>query len=152
MDLNFKAWFLSGLLAVIQALFADAFFWMVGVLVVTMALDWLGGRRHYRSLGRFSRTKSKEGTRMKLELLTLLALLRTVEAILPKVLGTGDVSTHGVLAMLVATAVWVDEVDSVGCHREKLGRKPIPLLGWALNHIRAVTGGERRRLERTPEE
>lgn len=145
-----KSWLLMGAVAVILTVLGDAFFWMWSLLATAALIDWVVGRMAVRMMTPelFSIKKSREGLYGKAIGLTILALLRSMESILPSVIQVDVPDTHGLLSSLIAVALFIDELDSIAHHRESLGKPPIPLLGWALEHVRGLTGAERRKAAR----
>jgi len=141
-----KSWALAGLIGTIQLVSHDAFFWMWTILLFTNLVDWVAGRCSIRLTNprSFSRRKSREGLYSKALGLTVLALLRSMEAVLPALLPAAVPGTNGFLASIVGIALFIDELDSIDRHRQVLGRKPIPMLSWAIDKLRAATGAERR--------
>lgn len=128
----------------------DVFFWLMIVLVVSNAADWLFGRHAARARKRpdgrsaFSRRESRNGLARKASTLTVLLLLRSLEAILPLV---GTPSTRGALSSAIATLLIVEDLESIERHGVQLGGRPIPLLSTALDKIRQLTGSERRMVQ-----
>jgi hypothetical protein len=149
-ELGPKAWLAVFLMGVVGAVIRDAFFWMWVVLGAASLIDWLAGRWAVR-LSRpedFSNKRSREGMYGKALGLVILALLRTMEAILPVLLPNNEFSTRGLFASLIGVALFIDELDSIDRHRQTLGLAPVPLLSWVISKLRTVTGGDRRIVER----
>ncbi len=141
-----KTWVLAGILSMIQFIVHDAFFWMWVILLLANLVDWVAGRCAVRMTNpkAFSRRKSREGLYSKALGLTVLALLRSMEAVLPALLPAAVPGTGGILSSIVGIALFIDEMDSIDNHRQTLGKAPIPMLSWAIDRLRSATGAERR--------
>lgn len=145
-----RYWVVAGGVAWAEVLLDDAFFWLWALLAVANLVDWLAGRWAVRATEpeTFSRRRSRIGIYSKALGLVVLGLLRTVEAILPGLLSTP--STGGYIAAVVGLALFVDELDSIDHHRQRLGKKPIPMLSWAIRRLRDLSGADRREHRRPP--
>lgn len=143
---------LMGLLgAALHAAVHDAFFWLFLVLVAANVADWFAGRFHARNNvpSTFSRKRSRQGIYEKGIALVVVLLIRSLEAVMPLIVGS---STHGVIASAVTAALIYEDIESLDRHRMGLGRAPIPLLSTTLSRLRVLTGGDRRRKPRNPDE
>ncbi len=145
-----RAWMAAGILGMVQIITQDAFFWMWIILALTNIVDWLAGRWAIRATdpSAFSRSKSREGLYSKALGLAVLALLRSMEAVLPALLPVVTPGTRGLLSAIIGIALFIDELDSIDHHRQSLGRGPIPMLSWAIDRLRSATGAQRRRVGR----
>lgn len=128
----------------VEFLISDGFFWLWVVLAIANAFDWLAGRWAVRATEpeNFSRKKSRLGIYSKALGLVVIGLLRAMEEILPLVLATPG--TGGYVASVIGLALFVDELDSIDFHRQRLGKRPIPMLSWGISRLRKLTGAERR--------
>lgn len=127
--------------AVAELVLPDAFFWLFVTLTCSNLLDWIFGRHAARARGEFSRTRSRNGLYGKAAQLSILALLRTLEFIVPL---TGLPSTMGVLSAAFALGLVIEDIESLERHIITLTGSPVRGLTPVLNRIRAITGGERR--------
>lgn len=143
-----RYWALGGILGWVEVVTADRFFYLWSVLAVANLVDWIAGRWAVRHTEpeKFSRKVSRVGIYSKALGLIALALLRTMEAVLPDILQTP--STGGYIAAVVGLALFVDELDSIDHHRQRLGTRPIPMLSWAIGQLRDLTGAQRRQSPR----
>ena len=150
-NLTFRAWAMAAVFGAIQVVATDAFFWMWIILCVATLVDWLAGRFAIQATNpaAFSRQKSREGLYGKALGLVVLALLRSAEGVLPVLLPGSVPSTRGLFASLIAVALFIDELDSMDRHRQSLGRPPIPMLSWVIGRLRAVTGAEVQKANRS---
>lgn len=142
-----RAWAVAGILSMVQIVVQDAFFWMWVILALTNMVDWVAGRCAIRATNpaAFSRSRSREGLYSKALGLTVLALLRSMEAVLPLLLLPVIIpGTKGLLSSVIGIALFIDELDSIDRHRRSLGKGPIPMLSWAIERLRSATGAERR--------
>lgn len=126
---------------IVQLVVPDAFFWLFLILVGSNVADWIYGRHAARARGEFSATKSRNGITGKAAQITILLVLRSLEAVLPL---TGIPSTLGIGSAAVALALIVEDLESLERHVITLGGKRIPALSPVLRRIRELTGGDRR--------
>lgn len=133
--------------AAIQALLPEAFFWLFLLLVASNVADWLFGRHAACAPGGggFDRAKSRSGLVSKSAQLTILLLLRGLEAIIPL---TGLPSTMGIGSAALCLALIVEDLESIERHSITLGGAGVPGLSPILQRVRAVTGGDRRNPDR----
>lgn len=145
--LTLKAWIVAGILSIAQIVISDAFFWMWIILCIAMLVDWLAGRFAIQATNPalFSRQKSREGLYGKALGLVVLALLRSMEGVMPTLLPGSVPTTRGIFASLIGVALFIDELDSIDRHRQTLGKPPIPMLSWAIGSLRRITGAEARK-------
>ena len=128
---------------VFQAFVADAFAYLFVVLLVSNFLDWLFGRHAARAQKRFSNTKSRNGLVAKGAQLSVLLLLRSLEALIP-LAGLPDVMGEGFGSAALALLLVVEDLESIERHSVALGSRGVPFLSVILEKIRLVTGGDRR--------
>lgn len=126
---------------VFQLFVPDAFFWLFLILVGSNLADWLFGRHAARAKREFDRTKSREGLLGKAAQLTVLLLLRSLEAVIPL---TGLPSTLGLGSAALCLALVVEDLESLERHVVVLSGSGIPGLSPVLERLRVVTGGDRR--------
>ena len=124
----------------------DAFAYLITLLFVSNAADWIFGRHAARKAGVFNRTISREGMVSKALQLTIILLLRTFEAVVPMLAGTP--STGGVVASGIVVLLFIEDIESLERHLIVLGGRPVPGLSVALRRLRTLTGSERRRKPR----
>lgn len=127
--------------AVVQLVLGDTFAYLFGILVLSNIADWIFGRHAARAEDRFSKTESRNGLVGKGAQLTILLILRTLEAGLPVL---GGPSTLGLGSAALCLALILEDVESLERHMVALGGSRIPGLSAALDKLRLVTGGERR--------
>lgn len=124
-----------------RTIVGDAFFWFFLLLFASNVADWVSGRLVARSQRTFSNTRSREGLYGKAIGLTIIMLIRTLEALLIKL---GIPSTNGYIAIAITCALIYEDIESLERHAVALGHNRIPILSTALKHLRSITGGERR--------
>ena len=124
----------------------DAFFWLFLVLVLVNIADYFFGRHAARARGDFSTTKSRQGLVSKGAQLTILVVLRSLEAILPMAAGLEiRLAQVGVASTALALLLIIEDIESIERHNVDLGGRPIPGLSALTSKVRQLTGGERRR-------
>lgn len=119
----------------------DAFFYLTVLLAASNALDWIFGRHAHQKVGDFCPTASREGLVRKAAQLSILLILRTLEAILPML--TLLPSTKGVVSSGIALLLVIEDLESIERHLITLGGRPVPGLSIFLKRLRVVTGGGR---------
>lgn len=135
----------------VQAVVGDIFVWLLLLLLAANLVDWLAGRHAARLRCEFSKTESRKGVLAKAIAIAVVLIVRAAELIntrfgpeLELPLDITVPSTHGLVAAAITAWLIYEEAESLDEHRASLGRRPIPLLSWALGKLRGVTGGERR--------
>lgn len=134
----------ASVFAAMDVVLHDAFFAAWIVLVVANTADWLAGRLAARALGVFKGKRSREGLVSKGIALTVVALLRSAEAVVARVV-PHEMSTDGLIAVAITLLLIYEDIESLDRHRQTLGSPPIPLLSWGLKKLRQMTGGDRRK-------
>lgn len=123
--------------------YPDVFGGLFILLVAAMAIDWFYGRRHALYANRYSRTASRNGLYSKGGTLMIVAMLRTLEYLLPGV-GLPEFTGLGIGGSFICLALLADEIESIEDHIVALGGRRLPVLGVIFARIRAVTGASRR--------
>lgn len=140
-------WAIGGAIGFVELVVGDRFFWLWVLLAFANLVDWIAGRWAVRATEpeKFDRRISRIGIYSKALGLIIVAILRTLEAVLPIALGVP--STRGYIAAVVTVALVIDELDSIDAHRQRLGKSPVPMLSWAIARLRKMTGGTERDAE-----
>ena len=145
------AWLIAAILALVDIVLNDGFFWVWSLLIVANVADWISGRWAARHRGEFDPTRSREGLYSKAIGLVVVALLRSVEAMLPHLLpvkdllpAMGEKGTDGLFAVAITFLLIYEDIESLDRHRQELGAAPIPLVTFTIRKLREITGSERR--------
>jgi hypothetical protein len=110
----------------------DVFLVALGLLVLSGLTDWHYGGQAARVRGDFLSTVSAWGFHTKVAGLCLVVLLRLGEYLL---LVASAADTRGWLAVSIAFALFLHDLQSVDRHRQTMGGGPIPLLSTVLAHL-----------------
>ena len=119
----------------------DAFFWLFLILLGSNAFDWIFGRHAARARGEFSTVLSRQGLMGKGAQMSVLLVLRSLEAVLPLM---SLPSTLGIGAGALCFALIAEDLSSMERHIVDLGGRRIPGLSFVLDRFRALSGADRR--------
>lgn len=140
-DVPGRGWLLASLSAVVQYIRADAFLWLLLIVLVVAAIDYLVGSRVAKTQGVYSPERAHAGALGKITGVLLVLIVRGVEDWVtnhaPGWL-EGIPDSHGALAMIVAMGLLLVDLQSIAKHREALGAAPIPVLGRLLEWAHAA--------------
>lgn len=142
-DMQTGEWLVSLLAGTVTlALKASTFAQLLALLVVSSMVDYVVGRRVAKIRGVYDPVMAHAGAVGKIVGVVLVFLVRGFEfAFVPYY------DTRGVIATVLATGLFVVDLESIHFHRMQLGSKPIP--GFA-HIVRFIRGLSQKALPRDP--
>lgn len=126
--------------AIVQAMWADFFWFACGILFLSHLFDWIYGRQTARHHGDFTEEKSAIGLRTKIASFMVIFPIRLMEEGFTR-LQMVDVDTGGMFAAALCLLLVTQDIRSIEEKRIKNDAGPIPFLSRGMDVTEQAVGG-----------